>query len=365
MGSIMYDYLIVGTGLFGSICARELTDKGYTCCIIDKRNHIGGNCYTKNRDGIHIHEYGPHIFHTSNKKVWDYLNRYVKFNNFLFSPIATYKDKQFSLPFNMWTFNQMWGVKTPEEAKKKIESQKFKGIPTNLEEQALSMVGEDIYNVLIKGYTKKQWNKNPIDLPKSIIKRIPVRYTYNNNYFNDTYQGIPIGGYTQIFDKLLKGVNIKLNTDFFIDELPTYKKLIYTGPIDRFFNYEYGKLDYRSLKFKTEKLDVTDYQGVAMNNFTEEQVSYTIIVEHKHFDFINTPYTYITYEYPVEHRDSEEPFYPINDVKNQKIYNLYKKKSETLTNIFFGGRLAEYKYYDMHQVIASALNKIEKCIYEK
>ena len=361
---MIYDYLIIGSGLFGSICARELTDKGYSCCVIDKRNHIGGNCYTENKEGINIHTYGPHIFHTSDKKIWDYINQYAKFNNFILTPVATYKGKQYALPFNMWTFNQLWGVKTPEEAQSKIEEQKFRDKPTNLEEQALALVGKDVYETLIKGYTKKQWQKDPKDLPPFIIKRLPVRLTYNNNYFNDTYQGIPIGGYTQIFEKLLEGIDIRLNTDYFTDILPEHKKVIYTGPIDKFFNYEFGELEYRTLKFDTKRLDTSNHQGVVMNNFTEEKIPYTRIVEHKHFEFGTQPYTYITYEYPTNWTSTSEPYYPINDNKNQEIYKKYKEKASNLEDIYFGGRLAEYRYYDMHQVIGSALSKLEKNIFE-
>lgn len=359
-----YDYLIVGSGLFGSICARELTNKGYSCCVIDKRNHIGGNCYTKNKEGINIHVYGPHIFHTSDKEIWDYINQYAKFNNFVLTPTATHKGRQYALPFNMWTFNQLWGVKTPEEAQAKIEEQRFKDKPTNLEEQALALVGKDVYEVLIKGYTKKQWQKDPKDLPPFIIKRLPVRLTYNNNYFNDTYQGIPVGGYTQIFEKLLEGIDVKLNTNYFTDPLPEHKKVIYTGPIDKFFDYEFGELEYRTLKFETQKFDIPNYQGVAMNNFTEEEIPYTRIVEHKHFEFGTQPYTYITYEYPTNWAPTSEPYYPINDDKNQGMYKKYKKKADNLKNIYFGGRLAEYRYYDMHQVIGSALSKIKKQTFE-
>lgn len=355
-----YDYLIVGSGFYGSICARELTNRGYSCCVIDKRSHIGGNCYSENKEGINIHAYGPHIFHTSNKKIWNYINQYADFNNFILTPVATYKGKQYSLPFNMWTFNQLWGVKTPEEAQSKIEEQMFKGTPSNLEEQALALVGKDVYEALIKGYTKKQWQKDPKDLPPFIIKRLPVRLTYNNNYFNDIYQGIPIGGYTQIFEKLLYKIDIKLNTDYFTDSLPEGERVIYTGPIDKFFNYEFGKLEYRTLKFKTKKLNMPNYQGTAINNFTEEDVPYTRIIEHKHFEFGSQPYTYITYEYPTIWSPTSEPYYPINDKRNQEIYKKYKEKADKLENIYFGGRLAEYRYYDMHQVIGSALSFIKK-----
>jgi UDP-galactopyranose mutase len=355
-----YDYLIVGSGLFGSVCARELTDKGYSCCVIDKRNHIGGNCYTENKEGINIHKYGSHIFHTSDKKIWEYINKFGTFNNYKHHVVANFKGKIYSLPFSMWTFNQMWGVTTPSEAQSKIESQKFKGVPSNLEEQALSLVGSDVYSILIKGYTKKQWRKPLTDLPSSIIKRLPVRFTYDNNYFNDTYQGIPIGGYTKIFENLLKNITVKLNTDFFEDSLPKYKKLIYTGPIDRFFNYEFGKLEYRGLKFQHEKLPISNFQGHSVVNYTDEETPYTRIHEHKHYEFGTQPYTYITYEYPLKTNNPKEPIYPINNDLNQKIYKKYREKADNLENIHFGGRLAEYRYYDMHQIIGSALSKIDK-----
>lgn len=361
----IYDYLIIGSGLFGSVCARELTDLGYKCLVIDKRNHIGGNCYTEKKEGINVHVYGPHIFHTSNELVWNYVNKFVKFNNYRHHAIANYKNELYSLPFNMFTFNKLWNVNTPEEALKKIESQKFKGEPKNLEEQALSLVGSEIYEKLIKGYTTKQWMKNPEHLPPFIIKRLPVRLTFNNNYFFDKYQGIPENGYTELFEKLLEGVEVRLETDYF-ENLELYNNIsnniIYTGPIDRFFNYEFGYLEYRPLRFEHEVLNIENYQGVSQMNFTEITVPYTRIIEHKHFENSNSTKTIITKEYPIEWTKNSEPYYPINDENNQKIYEKYFEKSKNLSNVFFGGRLSEYKYYDMHQVIESALKFIDNQI---
>lgn len=359
----MYDYLIVGAGLYGSICAHELTKSGKKVLVIDSRNHIGGNCYTENRDGINIHTYGPHIFHTSNKEVWDWVNQFVEFNNFINTPIAHYEGKLYSLPFNMWTFNQLWGVTTPEEAKEKILTQSQDiDEPTNLEEQAIKLVGRDVYEKLIKGYTEKQWRKPCNELPKEIIKRLPVRFTYNNNYFNDKYQGIPIGGYTKIFEKLLEGIDIKLGVDYFTDELPKHDKVIYTGPIDRFFDYKYGELEYKTTRFEhTHFTDKSNYQGTAVVNFTSNQIPYTRTIEHKHFEFSDTPTTWVTAEYPTEYKAGvTEPYYPVNDTTNNEKYQKYKMELDKLENIHFGGRLAEYKYYDMHQVIESALNYIKK-----
>lgn len=356
-----YDYIIVGSGLFGSICARELTDLGYKCLVIEKREHIGGNCYTKKIEGIDVHIYGAHIFHTSNKETWDYVNRFVEFNNYRHHVIGNYKNILYSLPFNMFTFNKLWGVNTPEEAKNKIDSQKFEGVPTNLEEQALSIVGEDVYNKLIKGYTEKQWMKSPKELPSSIIKRLPVRFTFDNNYFFDTYQGIPKNGYTELFDKLLDNIEVKLNTDFF-DDVDYYKSIssniIYTGPIDRYFNYSLGNLEYRPLRFETEIVDTENYQGHSVINFTDIDVPYTRIIEHKHFNVSESKKTVITKEYPIEWDINQEPYYPINDKENQLLYEKYKQLSLKETNVFFGGRLAEYKYYDMNQVVDSALEFI-------
>lgn len=358
-----YDYLIVGSGLYGSICAYELTKSGKKVLVIDSRNHIGGNCHTEKRDGINIHTYGPHIFHTSNEEVWKWVNQFVDFNNFILSPVAHYEGKLYSLPFNMWTFNQLWGVTTPEEAKQRIEEQSSEvDEPKNLEEQAIKLVGKDVYEKLIKGYTEKQWRKPCDQLPKEIIKRLPVRFTYNNNYFNDKYQGIPIGGYTQIFEKLLDGIDVKLGVDYFTDELPKHDKVIYTGPIDRFFDYKYGELEYKTTRFEHNHFtDKSNYQGAAVVNFTDKKIPYTRILEHKHFEFTDTPTTWVTIEYPTEYKAGvTEPYYPVNDEENNKKYQQYKLAADDLENIHFGGRLAEYKYYDMHQVIESALNYIKK-----
>ncbi len=359
-----YDYLIVGSGLFGSICAYELKKLGYSVVVVEKRNHIGGNCYTSNRDGIHVHEYGPHIFHTSNDEIWKWINQFATFNDFKLTPAAKYNNEIYSLPFNMWTFSKLWNISFPHEAKEIIEQQSSHiTIPTNLEEQAIKLVGVDVYEKLIKGYTEKQWRKSAKELPASIIKRLPVRFTYNNNYFNDVYQGIPIGGYTQIFEKLLEGVDVILDTDFFVDSMPKYNKLIYTGPIDKFFNYCYGSLEYKTTRFEHKKLDVENYQGIAVMNYTNSDIPYTRTVEHKHFDYVNTDYTWVTWEYPTEYTtDVSEPYYPVNDDYNMEKYRKYKILADSYPNILFGGRLAEYKYYDMHQVIASALKKIHQFV---
>jgi UDP-galactopyranose mutase len=360
----MYDYLIVGSGFFGSICAYELNKQGYKVCVIDNRNHIGGNCHTSNRDGINVHDYGPHIFHTSNEEVWKWINQFVQFNHFRLSPVAYYKGELYSLPFNMWTFSQMWGVTTPDEAKTVIQKQSDDVTePTNLEEQAIKFVGKDVYTKLIKGYTEKQWRKPATELPKEIIKRLPVRFTYDNNYFNDKYQGIPIGGYTQIFEKLLEGIDVKLNTDYFTDELPEYKKVIYTGPIDKFYNYKFGELEYKTTKFEHNQLDIPNYQGCAIMNYTDSETPYTRTIEHKHFEFGDSNTTWVTHEYPIEYdAKTTEPYYPVNDSENNEKYNLYKSLVNSEKNVIFGGRLAEYKYYDMHQVIESALKKVNEII---
>lgn len=359
-----YDYLIVGSGFFGSICAYELNKAGYKVCVIDKRKHIGGNCYTENRDDINIHIYGPHIFHTSNEEVWRWINQFVSFNNFTLRPVANYQGEIYSLPFNMWTFSKLWNIQLPIEAKAIINQQsQYIGEPTNLEEQAIKLVGTDVYEKLIKGYTTKQWKKDPKELPASIIKRLPVRFTYDNNYFNDKYQGIPIGGYTQIFEKLLEGIDIKLGVDYFKDNLPEHNKVIYTGPIDKFYNYQFGELEYKTTKFNHRRYDVENFQGTAMMNFTDIERPYTRIIEHKHFEFGEQPYTWITFEYPTEYKaEKTEPMYPVNDLENNTKYNKYKELADQEINIIFGGRLAEYKYYDMHQVIESALNFIKKLI---
>jgi UDP-galactopyranose mutase len=363
----MFDYIIVGSGFFGSICAYELTKKGYKCLVLEKRNHIGGNCYTSNRDNIHIHDYGPHIFHTSNEEVWNWINQFVSFNNFTLRPVANYKGEIYSLPFNMWTFSKLWNVTHPDQAKKIIEQQsKEIGEPTNLEEQAIKLVGKDVYEKLIKGYTTKQWKKDPKELPKEIIKRLPVRFNYDNNYFNDKYQGIPIGGYTQIFEKLLDGIEVKLETDYLIDKEywnTQCKKIIYTGPIDAYFDYQFGELEYKTTVFKHYKTGCSNYQGTAMMNFTSQDILYTRIIEHKHFDYIESDYSWITYEYPAEYKATQtEPYYPVNDNINNEKYSQYKNLASQEQNIIFGGRLAEYKYYDMHQVIESALNTIKTLI---
>lgn len=354
----MYDYLIVGSGFFGSICARELTDSGKKVCVIENRNHIGGNCYTSNRDGINVHDYGPHIFHTSNERVWEWINQYVEFNDFTLRPVANYKGEIYSLPFNMWTFSKLWDITHPYEAKEIIEEQSsYIDEPQNLEEQAIKLVGRDVYEKLIKGYTEKQWRKEATELPKEIIKRLPVRFTYDNNYFNDKYQGIPIGGYTQIFDKLLEGIDVKLETDFFTSELPKHKKVIYTGPIDRYFDYKFGELEYKTTKFEHKKIDTDNYQGVVMMNYTDKEIPFTRTIEHKHFENIESESTWVTWEFPTEYVANEtEPYYPVNDKENTKIYKKYKNLADKEKNVIFGGRLAEYKYYDMHQVIESALD---------
>ena len=358
----MYDYLIVGAGLYGSICANELTKSGKKVLVIESRNHIGGNCHTENRDGINIHTYGPHIFHTSNEDVWKWINQYVEFNNFRYNPVANYEGELYSLPFNMWTFNKLWGVTTPKEAKDVIDSQsKEIDNPNNLEDQSIKLVGKDVYEKLIKGYTEKQWRKPCNELPKEIIKRLPVRFTYDNNYFNDKYQGIPIGGYTQIFEKLLDGIEVRLGVDYFKDELPEHSKVIYTGPIDKFFNYEFGELEYKTTRFEHFKKDTDNYQGCSVINYTDSKTQHTRVIEHKHFEKENiTDNTWITYEYPTQYSVNQtEPYYPVNDIDNNQTYQKYKLESDKLENVHFGGRLAEYKYYDMHQVIDSALNFIK------
>ena len=357
----MYDYLIVGAGFYGSICAHELTKAGKKVLVIDNREHIGGNCYTKNRDGINVHEYGAHIFHTSNEEVWKWINQFVTFNNYVNSPVAYYRGKLYSLPFNMWTFNQLWGITTPDEAKQKIEEQSG-GIsePKNLEEQAISLVGIDIYEKLIKGYTEKQWGRKATELPAFIIKRLPVRFTYDNNYFNDKYQGIPIGGYNKLIEGLLDGIEVRLEVDFFAQReefTQIADKIVFTGKIDEFYNNQFGSLEYRSLKFETKTLDQVNFQGNAVINYTESKIPYTRIIEHKHFEFGTQKKTVITYEYPDEWSLGKESYYPVNDDKNNAIYNQYKSLSEKDKNVIFGGRLAEYKYYDMHQIIGSALKK--------
>ncbi len=360
-----YDYLIVGSGLFGATFACEAKKRGKKCLVIDKRNHKGGNIYCENTEGINVHKYGPHIFHTNDKEIWDYVNSFVEFNRFTYSPVANYKGKLYNLPFNMNTFYQLWGCATPDEAKHIIAKQvKDSGItdPKNLEEQAISLVGKDIYEKLIKGYTEKQWGRKAVDLPNFIIKRLPVRFTFDNNYFNDKYQGIPIGGYNKLIDGLLDGIDIALNVDFF-KEFERFKflasKIVYTGKIDEFYGYKFGHLSYRSLKFEHEILETENYQGLAAVNYTDFEVPYTRIVEHKHFEFGKQEKTIITKEYPIEWTTDQEPYYPINDDQNEALAKQYKDLAAKEKEVIFGGRLAEYKYYDMHQIIGAALKTIK------
>lgn len=364
-----YDYLIVGSGLFGATFANLAKEHGKTCLVIDKRPHLGGNVYCEDVDGIHVHKYGAHIFHTSSKEVWDFVNKFVPFNRYTNSPVASYKGKLYNLPFNMNTFYQMWGVITPEQAQKKIEEQKKEAVavlngrePANLEEQALTLVGKDIYEKLIKGYTEKQWGRKCSELPAFIIKRLPVRMTFDNNYFNDSYQGIPIGGYNKLIEGLLSGIETKVNTDFFEDRKgwqSVAEKIVFTGKIDEFYDYQFGKLEYRTVRFETEKLAVQNYQGNAVINYTEAEVPYTRIIEHKHFEPENPAWnnktTVISKEYSTEWKDGMESFYPVNDEKNSQLYQKYKVLADKEKNIIFGGRLAQYKYYDMDDVIAEVL----------
>lgn len=362
----MYDYLIVGAGLFGSIFAYEAKKRGKNCLVIDKRPHIGGNIYTKEVEGINVHEYGAHIFHTSNHEVWKYIQQFATFNRYTNSPIARYKDEIYNMPFNMNTFNKLWGVITPEQAKKKIEQQiKESGItdPKNLEEQAISLVGRDIYEKLVKGYTQKQWGRRCDELPSFIIKRLPVRFTYDNNYFNDLYQGIPIGGYTQIIEKMLEGIDIRLNCNYFSNrkELETIaNKIVFTGMIDQYYDYCFGELEYRSLRFETEVLEMENYQGNAVVNYNEYEIPYTRIIEHKHFEYGETRKTVITREYPATWKKGDEPYYPMNDEKNNCLYEKYKALADKENKVIFCGRLGMYKYYDMHHIISEALDMVGK-----
>lgn len=361
-----YDYLIVGSGLFGATFAYLAKQKGEHCLVIDKRPHIGGNVYCENVGGINVHKYGAHIFHTSNKKVWDFVNSFVSFNRYTNSPVANFKGKLYNLPFNMNTFYQMWGVTTPEEAAKKLEEQRKESkidFPQNLEQQALNLVGRDIYETLIKGYTEKQWGRKCTELPAFIIKRLPLRMTFDNNYFNDSYQGIPIGGYNKLMDGLLDGIETKTNVDFFENRLELEKlakKIVFTGQIDQFYDYKFGKLEYRTIRFETEILDVQNFQGNAVINYTEAKIPYTRIIEHKHFELENSAYsenkTVISKEFPSEWAEGSEPFYPVNDDKNTTLYQKYKVLADNEKNVIFGGRLAEYKYYDMDDVIEKAIN---------
>ena len=367
----MYDYLIVGAGLFGSVFAHEAKKAGKKVLVIDKREHIGGNIYTKEVEGIQVHQYGAHIFHTSNQEVWDYVQQFAEFNRYTNSPVARYKDELYNLPFNMNTFSKMWNVKTPQEAKAEIDRQiKEAGItePKNLEEQAISLVGKDIYEKLVKGYTEKQWGRRATELPIFIIKRLPVRFVYDNNYFNDKYQGIPIGGYTQIIEKMLDGIEVRLSTDFFADReglTGLADKIVFTGMIDAYFQYCYGELEYRTVRFETEVLDCENYQGNAVVNYTEYEVPYTRIIEHKHFEFgcqngeVN-PKTVVTREYPAEWSKGDEPYYPMNDEKNNALYAKYKELADKEDKVIFGGRLGMYKYFDMHHVVQEALTCVRQ-----
>ena len=360
-----YDYLIVGAGLFGAVFAHEATNQGKRCLVIEKRNHTGGNIYCETIEDITVHKYGAHIFHTSSERVWDYVNSFCEFNNFINTPMANYEGKLYNLPFNMNTFSQIFGVTTPEEAKAIIEEQRseIKGEPKNLEEQAISLVGREIYTKLVKGYTEKQWGRDCKDLPAFIIKRLPVRYTYDNNYFNDTYQGIPVNSYNELIDKLLDGVEVRLNTDFLCDKdyyLSLAEKCVYTGTIDSYFNYALGNLDYRSLRFETETLPMQEFQPVAVVNYNERQIPYTRIIEHKHFEFGTQPKTVITREYPANWEIGDEPYYPVNDDRNNALYKQYKALAEKEKNVIFGGRLGQYKYFDMDKCIFSALTLCDK-----
>lgn len=359
-----YDYLIVGAGLYGAVFAHEAHKKGKKCLVIERRDHIGGNIYCEKVEDINVHKYGAHIFHTSNKKIWDYVNQFAEFNNYINSPIAIYQDELYNLPFNMNTFSKMWGIKTPEEAQQKIQEQIEElhiTDPQNLEEQALSLVGKDVYEKLVKGYTEKQWGRDCKDLPAFIIKRLPTRFTYDNNYFNDRYQGIPIGGYTKIVEKLLEGIETLHNTDYrkFISENPQIAdKMVYTGQIDEFFDYQLGVLEYRSVRFETEVLDKPNYQGNAVVNYTDKEVPYTRIIEHKHFEFGKQPKTVISREYSSEWKKGDEPYYPVNDEKNTKLYEQYVELAKSRPDVIFGGRLGAYKYFDMDKVIDAALSKV-------
>lgn len=371
-----YDYLIVGSGLYGATFAYLAKQKGKKCLVIDKRSHLGGNVYCDDVEGIHVHKYGAHIFHTSNKQVWDFVNSFVPFNRYTNSPVANYKGKLYNLPFNMNTFYAMWGVTTPEEAVAKIEEQKKDAVealggrePKNLEEQALTLVGRDIYEKLIKGYTEKQWGRKCTELPAFIIKRLPVRLTFDNNYFNDAYQGIPIGGYNKLIDALLGGTETKTSIDFFENREHwenISEKIVFTGKIDEFYDYKFGKLEYRTVRFETEKLNVQNWQGNAVINYTEAEVPYTRIIEHKHFESENpayqNPVTVISREYSTEWKDGMESFYPVNDEKNGELYQKYKALAKNEENVFFGGRLAEYKYYDMDDVIEKVMKDAEERI---
>lgn len=360
----MYDYLIVGAGLFGAVFAHEMNARGKKCLVIDKRPHIGGNCYSQKIEGINVCTYGAHIFHTSDKEIWDYINRFAEFNNYINSPVAIFNDELYNLPFNMNTFSEMWGIKTPDEAKEIIKKQIEKldiSKPKNLEEQALSLVGTDVYEKLIKGYTEKQWGRKCSELPSFIIKRLPLRFTFDNNYFNDRYQGVPIGGYTQIFEKLLNNIEVWLNKDYRdMREEKIAKKTLYTGCIDEFFDYKLGALEYRSIRFETEILNKENYQGNAVVNYTSADIPYTRVIEHKHFEFGTQPRTVISREYPTEWKPGVEPYYPINNEKNTALFERYNALAQSRSDVIFGGRLGQYRYYDMDKVIRAALEAAKK-----
>ena len=366
----IYDYIIVGAGLFGAVFTQQAVKAGKKCLIIDKRRQIGGNLYTENIDSINVHKYGAHIFHTSNREIWNYINQFADFNNFINSPLANYNGKLYNLPFNMNTFYQLWGTQTPLEAKAKIAEQckKYDYIthPANLEEHALKMCGDDIYNTFIKGYTEKQWGRRATELPSFIIKRIPLRFVYNNNYFNDLYQGIPVGGYNPIIESMIEGADVQINTDYF--ENKTYfdslaPKMIFTGRIDEFFDFKFGKLEYRSLHFEHERFEMNDFQGNAVVNYNEFDVSFTRIIEHKHFEFGAQPFTIVSKEFPDEYSKDSEPYYPVNDERNHTILEKYKELAKTFSNIYFGGRLAQYAYFDMDDTIEAALEVARKEFY--
>lgn len=360
-----YDYVLVGSGLYSGVFAYKARQAGKTCLVVEKRGHIGGNVFCEETEGIHVHKYGAHIFHTSNKTVWGFVNGLAEFNRYTNSPVANYKGEMYNMPFNMNTFSKMWGVSTPQEARDKIAEQRgaVKGEPKNLEEQAISLVGNDIYQKLVKGYTEKQWGRDCTELPAFIIKRLPVRFTYDNNYFNDLYQGIPIGGYNVIIEKLFEGCDLETGVDF-LDNREHYQQMggtvVYTGTIDGYFGYRFGMLEYRSLRFESELLDTENYQGVAVVNYTDRETPYTRVIEHKHFEYGMQPKTVITREYPFDWQQGMEPYYPVNDEKNQALYGRYAQLAKQEAHVIFGGRLGEYKYYDMDKVIESALARAEK-----
>lgn len=360
-----YNYILAGSGLYSAVIAHLARQAGKTCLVLEKRDHIGGNIYCEEIEGIHVHKYGAHIFHTSNRRVWDFVNSLAEFNRFTNSPIANYKGEIYNMPFNMNTFSKMWGIRTPEEAKAIIakQRQEIKGEPRNLEEQAISLVGRDVYEKLVKGYTEKQWGRDCTELPSFIIRRLPVRYTYDNNYFNDLYQGIPVGGYNVLIDRLFEGTEVRTGVDYLEDRekwAALGDKVIYTGPIDEYYEYCYGKLEYRTVRFETEVLDTDNYQGVAVVNYTDRETPYTRIIEHKHFEFGTQPKTVISREYSTDWEEGMEPYYPVNDARNQALYQKYAEKAAGDPNIIFGGRLGEYKYYDMDKVIESAMKKWEE-----